>query len=89
MASKHLFLQLKTLDIIPQNAKDTKGYLSDGTFSFLFEEPFAMNADSTQIGVITVALFQIPNFHMTHENDPSERGRACMGLGKLHGHRQD
>ena len=40
------------------------------------EEPLAMNAVSSQIGVITVALFQIPNCHMIYETDPSKRGRS-------------
>jgi len=40
------------------------------------EEPLAMNEVSEQVGVITVALFQIPNCHMHYPSDPSGRGRS-------------
>merc|ERR1712070_1174411 len=40
------------------------------------EEPLAMNAISSQIGVITVALFQIPNCHMVYPSDPSGARRS-------------
>lgn len=40
------------------------------------EEPLAMNAVSSQIGVITVALFQIPNCHMVYPSDPEKKRRS-------------
>lgn len=39
------------------------------------EEPLAMDAVSSDIGAITVALYQIPNCHMQYPSDPSGKSR--------------